>query len=340
MREQVDTGRRRWACVPALPSAAGSAHTTKQKPNPKRRSIWGSVMPSRAKYRRMTELYTDGAVELLDDGNPIFLRVLNPYERQEALHDAQSARARLVMALTRFDSDEEVKARSSFATDGRDKAIDQLIDLKGSELMVDALNALRDDPDWKERIDILDRSEDLAARPHEDTERQLLDAVEVEYLNEISTRSDAARAQERARLAELSDEGLLAEYMNAWRSMRGGEVADAEFRLTELWYAARCCDGAERGDGVWDHGGCEGHRMRLFDAKADIAGLPTRLQEQLMAALGRLNMSVREAKNSARASNLSASSPQPSAQEESTPSTPIEIPENVPGTSPPPSSTP
>jgi hypothetical protein len=297
-------------------------------------------MPSRAKYRRMTELYTDGVVELLDDGNPIFLRVLNPYERQEALHDAQAARARLVMALTRFDSDEEVKARASMAVDGREKAVEQLINLKSSELMVDALNELRDDPEWKERIDVLDRSEELVARPREDSERQLLDAVEVEYLNEISARSDAAREQERARLMHLRDEELLGEYIDAWRAMRGGEVADAEFRLTELWYAARCCDGVERGDGVWDHSACEGHRTRLFDVKADIAGLPTRLQEQLMAALTRLNMSVREAKNSVRAPNSSASSPQPNAEEESTPSTPIEIPDNVPGTSPPLSSTP
>jgi hypothetical protein len=297
-------------------------------------------MLTRAKYRRTPELYTDGVTVMLDDNNPIYLRVMNPFERQEALADAQTARARLVLALSQPDSDEALKVRSAFVQDGRAVAIDNLLGIKSAELMRRAYVSLSNDPDWKERLDVLNRGSDLAAAPPTEAEKDLTNRLEADYVTEMNTRNTAEQAAERAHLETLSDAALVDEYVDVWREQRGNDVAQNEYQITELWYCARVCDAKPAAGGDYDHARCEGHRIRAFETKAEVAGLPDRLQTLLLEKLAGINLTVREAKNSDRAPSSSASSPQPDEEEESTPSTPTETPETAPGPSPSPSSTP
>jgi hypothetical protein len=284
---------------------------------------------SRAKYRRLPELYVTGTEVVLADGCVIWMQVLNPFEVDEARHDAQTAKARLVMALSRPDSDETVK----FEADLRDRArmVSALVEIRVREAMVDAVEAIRNDPDWLERLEIADRSEELLARPPDDDERRLLDDINRDYLTELNERVAATRDFEAQRLEALDADALRTEATRSYIDRRGGDAALDEYTLTELWYAARACDGVRIDDG-WDHGACDSHRVRVWETKAEIRELPADLGELLAETVGRLNMSVREARSSARQGSSSDSSPLPSAPEESTPSTPAGTLVSAPGT--------
>ena len=296
--------------------------------------------PNRSKYKRTTDLYTDGREVVLDDGGVIFLRALNPLERQEAMGDAAAARARIVLALEEIDSDEQVKVRGAFYTDGREVTINFILTGKTGEMISRVASEVREEKEWKEKLEVFDRSAEIKARPMEDIEHQLLLKIETDFLAEVNRRYDNERENQKMQYELMSDGVIIDELLEQWRDKRGQDVADNEFRVTELWYAARACDGVHNdADNTWDHGACEGHKLQVFATKDEVAKLPDRLMQLLLEEGAMLNMSVREAKNSARLQSFSDSSLQPSVPEESTPYIPTETPLIAPGISTQPSST-
>jgi hypothetical protein len=291
------------------------------------------VVLSRSKYKRIPELYVQGTELVFKDGTVMWLQVLNPFEADEARHDAQVARSRIVMALkSEHGSPERMKAEAAFWGDGRDSSIERMADAKASEKLLEITENIRSDPEWKERLEVLDRSEELIIRPPEDVERAYLDATNTEYLTEINRRLDEERAFHRMRLTALVDVELIEDYIDLYIDRRGGELAMAEYALTQMWYAARACEGVQLDDGAWDHGACEGHQVQVFERKAEVRGQPEDLQDLISDGLRALEMTVREAKNSARQGSSSASLPLPSEPAESTPSTSTETLVAVPGT--------
>lgn len=288
---------------------------------------------SRSKYKRIPELYVQGTELVLKDGTVLWLQVLNAFEADEARHDAQVARSRIVLALkSEHGSAERMKAEASFWSDGREVSIDRMAEAKANEKLLDITESLRSDPEWKERLEVLDRSEELLTRPPDDVERAFLDATNAEYLIEITRRLDDDRAFHRMRLQALNDVELVEDYLDLYIDRRGGELAMAEYALTQIWYAARVCEGVQIDDGAWDHGACEGHQVQVFEHKAEVRSQPEDLQDLLTEAIRALEMTVREAKNSARQGSSSASLPLPSEPVESTPSTSTETLVAVPGT--------
>lgn len=287
---------------------------------------------SRAKYRRVPELYTTGTEVVLKDGTVLWMQVLNPFEVDEARSDAQVARSRLVMALkSEHGSDERAKVEATFYTDGHDAAITRLAEARGQNKLVEIVSALRDDPEWSERLEIADRSEAIRARPIEDPERKLLEQINVEYLTEVVRRQNEEKDFQLSRFTDMSDAELIEEYIDNYIERRGGDVALAEYSLTEVWYAARVCEGVQLDDGSWNHDACESHAVQVYETKADLRSQPEDLQDLLRETMHALAMTVREAKNSARQESSSVSSPLPSEPEESTPSTPEETLVSVPG---------
>lgn len=287
---------------------------------------------SRSKYKRIPDLYTMGTEVVLKDGTVLWMQVLNPFEVDEARHDAQVARSRIVKALKgEHGSDERLKVEGAYYSDGHDVAVTELADARTQEKLVDIVGELRDDPEWTERLEIVDRSEDILFRAPEDAERKLLDQINNDYVKEVMRRQDDERAFQLAKLKERSDQELLEDYVDHYVQRRGGELALAEYALTEVWYAARVCEGERRDDGGWDHSKCESHQLQVYEGKAELRRQPEELQDVLVDAMRTLTMTVREAKNSARQESSSASSPLPSEPVESTPSTPDVTPGAVPG---------
>lgn len=297
-------------------------------------------MLDRTKYRRIPDLYVVGTELVLQDGTVMWLQILNPFERDEARHDAATARSRLVLALHEHGSDELTQVRSQFVEDGREAAIARIIEARSNEVYLKAATALRAEEGWREKLDILDRSDVLLARPPEDAERALLISISETYHNEITSRLEAEAAYQREHFEHISEAELWEEYLELYLSGRGTEVALAEYRLTEMWYAARCCDGVMLPDGTWGHGMCDGHQVRVYADKTEVRSLPEALQQLTMSALVSLEMTEVEAKNSARQGSSSASSPLPNVEAASTASTQTATPEQPPGTSTPPSLTP
>lgn len=295
---------------------------------------------TRSRYRRLPELYVTGTTVTLLDGQLVWLQALNPFQRDEASRDAQVARARLINALkSKHGGEERDLVTASFLTEGRDAAVQLLISARLSNKLGKILLELRDDPDWSERMTVMERSDDLQARPSEDAERKLLTDYNAQYLAEINKRQDVERDYLRSQLEPLEERELLEEYVETYLERRGDTVAGAEFALTELWYSARVCAGATDDTGKVDHQGCENHYLTLFETKAEVRDQPEALQDLLYDALKGLAMAPRDARFSDRQGSSSQSSPLPSEEAASTPSTPSETPSSAPGISTSPSAT-
>jgi hypothetical protein len=264
----------------------------------------------RAKYKRVTDLYVQGTEHVLKDGNVMWLQVLNPFEADEARHDAQVARSRLTLAIKEHGGEELDKVRGQFVRYGAPAIIELLAEHVGTVAMYKAVDDLRNDPDWKERLEIADRSEEILALPQEDSERKLLNEINRAYLEELQVRANEARDSRRETLERLDLKDLKQEYTDYYLDERGQVVALAEHTVTEVWYAARVCEGVKN-DEEWDHGACD-HTVRVWDEKREVRILPEDLMEDLHNALLDLSMSVREAKNSDRQGSSSDSSPLPS----------------------------
>lgn len=284
----------------------------------------------RSRYRRLMDLYVTGTeVELLD-GSVLWMQVLNPFERDEATHDAQVARARVALALREPDSEEMAKVRSIFAELGPDACIQQLLETKRVTVSAQCADEMRVEEEWRETSDLLMRATSLAttATPEE---LEVLARAANRYMEELTKRVTAQLDHEQHEYEQLGTDALRDEYEEWWLERRGGEVALAEYKLTEMWLASRACAGVKGPDGAYDHGACDGHRVRVFDSKDEVRGLPQSLQEVLLEGLAKLEMSERDARFSRRQGSSSASSPLPSVEEESTRSTPTEVSATAPG---------
>lgn len=251
---------------------------------------------SRAAYRRLTDLYTVGKTLELRDGTVMWLQVMNPFERDEATHDASVARSRIMLALKETpDSDESKALRAMWVDTGRDGAIDVLIEAKKIEIFLEVMDEMKTDDEWREKVEMLQRVEDLSTVASE-TEREYIMAVQEQFALELARRLESATLVEKDILSEMSDEQVYDRYKEWWIEQRGGSIALAEYRLTEIWYAARACVAVRDGDD-WDHSGCDGHTVRVFESKDDVKHLPEGLQKYLVEELAELEITEREGKS-------------------------------------------
>lgn len=280
---------------------------------------------SKGKYKRVTDLYVQGAELPLEDGSVIWMQVLNPFERDEAIHDAQVARSRFVLAM-KEDGAERLKVEAKREESGRDAFIKDLAGLRTDEKLTEVINAIQDDPDWKERLDVIQRTDpDNAANPLTQEELMFLAKVQGEYIQEIYARQETENQYLVRHYEAMNEKDLLEEYLEMWLQRRGGALAQGEYLLTEMWFGARCCNALKDDDGNYSHRTCD-HSERVFESKNEVRGLPEQLQLMMRDALNAVAMSVRDAKNSDRQGSSSDSSLLPSEPAESTPSTPIETP--------------
>lgn len=285
----------------------------------------------KSKYKRLASLYATGTELVLQDDIVLWMQVVNSFEYDECRNAAQVARARLSLALRDEGSDELTKMRAQIEGEGREQMISLLADARQGEWMVKATQEIMDDPEWSERIEIMERSDEADATPLSEDEKKILAKINNEYFAEVNERMEAERNAEVRRLEMLSDDDLQEEYLDLWIERRGGETAMANYRLYESYYAARACAGVQGEDGKWDHSACEGHRERAFDTVEEVRELPDDLQELMVQTMAELNLTVRQAKDSGSATSSSDSSPQPTAPEDSEASAPEEAPSTPPG---------
>lgn len=257
-------------------------------------------MSSRSKYRKLPDLFVQGAELVFEDGTVMWLQVMNPFEVDEARKDAQTARARFSLAMKEIGTPEYDQVRASFSDRGSDEIVDELVEGKQSEIFVKASNDIETDPEWKDKLDIIQRSDDILALPEDDPEHMLLAQVNAEWVAEVQRRIKDDSEYERESLDKLGFDQLLEEYMKEWVDRRGSARALVAYNVTETFYACRACDAAPDEEGLFtkeSHAGCNGHRERVFEQKDDIRSLPEELLVKIRESLDNLQMSIREAKN-------------------------------------------
>ena len=276
----------------------------------------------REKYRRLTSLYSKGTEVPIEDDLVIWVEALNPFELEDAKSAAQSAKSRLVLALDEHGSDELIKFEGYVAEMDREQLIDVLVNTRSGEVLVDVTNEIENDPEWNERMTILEQEDELKARPKDDAERKLLEDYSKQYVDEVSKRLEYESKRMRREYDGWPDEDLRKEFRKFWIERRGGDRGLEEYRLKEHFYAARVCDGVERPDGSWDHDSCD-HSLRVWETEEEVRHLPDEVRELLDEALQGLNMTPKEPSDSDSRPSSSPQSPSPSEEEEgSSPSTP------------------
>jgi hypothetical protein len=284
------------------------------------------------RFRRLTDLFVRGKAVPMPDGTHLWIQVINSFERNEAISDAQVARARIVLAL-RQDGRERIKVEGRLAEIGKDMMATDLAQAKAELKTPDFAEEMRVDPEWSERMEIVMRTDwDTAAMPATEQEQLLMDKVNAEVLAEFAKREADEAAFLQRSYDRMTDDEFVDVWVEEWLDRRGSDLATAEFRLTELWYATRYCDAVDNGAGVLDHTRCEGHRVPVFESKTDARSAPQELQDLLRSALDELNLAGRDPKDSDSPQSSSDSPPPPSAEAASSPSTSTATPTTVPGT--------
>lgn len=294
---------------------------------------------AKSKYRRLVDLYVTGTEFVFPDGTPAWLQVLNPFERDVIRKEAQIARARVVLAMREHGSDEQNRVRAGFLAGGPEQAVEHLAESELTRGIGKVMDSIRNDPEWAERMEIIDRGLDDTARRATPEEDALVAKLETDYLGEITKRAESEREFLTRKYGEMDEATLWQAFLESWLDRLGDEAAMQEFRVSNIAYAARVCEGVQV-EGKWDHSACGGHDERIWETVAEIRALPEPLVQSLEGALVEIEMAEREAKNSDRQMSSSGSSQLPSEEGASTPSTPIETPAEPHGTSLPQSATP
>lgn len=278
-------------------------------------------MGDRSKYHSLDDLYTEGKEVVFVDGTVMWVSALNPLEMDEARELAATARARMILALEEIGSDEQAKALAEFAMLDNEQKVRALLSMKRNESMRQALLDIASDPDWEQKLEIIERREAIMASAPEAAERELLTKITEEYFAEITHRVDENETFQREKYQAMEPEPLKHEWLMLYREQKGDLANIREFQFTQGWYAARCCEAVqpERG-GEWDHSGCD-HSERVYEEAKHFKAAPNEIKSMIYDALLSFTMPVREAKNLDSAPSSSDSSALQSPPEESTPST-------------------
>lgn len=276
---------------------------------------------TRGKYRRLTDLFVVGKVLPLPDGEVLWVQALNPWEKQEALQDGQTARARVSLAVNDPDSDDFSRLRAKYEEMGSQLVVEEIIGARQNLFIARIAVQMRGEEEWEEITMLIERSDDLVTTATPEEQEALLKASG-EYAAEMQSRLEDKLEAERRQLSLLNTEDLWKEFKETYVEQIGGGAAMAEFRLAEIAYATRLCGAVREDGGDWDHGACESHLVRLFADKMEVKSLPEELLGLLIETVLAVTVEEVQAKNSRRQQGSSPSSLLPSVEEGSTPSTP------------------
>lgn len=272
---------------------------------------------TKSRYRKLTDLYVTGRV-LEMQGEPLWVQPLNSFDQEEARRASRTSKARVVLALEEMGSDELARFQGQLAELGSEGLVNALVASKAPEWMAKVAEELEDDPDWKERLEIVYEQAGQLGEPETMEEKELLAKINMDYLEEVGDRLEVCEKDERRRLGHLGEPEICEEFKDLWILRQANDRALDEFQRQEVLRGSRVCDGI-RSDENWDHAACD-HSQRAFEP-SDVADMPDEPFELISQVIHELNLTVREAKNSERQGSSSDSSPLPSEPEGSAAST-------------------
>lgn len=281
--------------------------------------------------RRITDLYTTGEVLQVAPGEMVFVKKLNQFEDGEARADAMAARSRMVMAQ-RSDNPDAVALREAIRQMQKPKLIDGILASRYTKYMADASTAIQGDPEWAERLLVLDRSDRSAVR---DEEAVVLDQINSEYLTTVTAKATEMEKADRDDLDDMDDAEVRRIYEDSVIETRAAAVYIGEYKFGQIAWAVRMCDAEQpEGDGEWDHSKCkhdrlyvdeevgEGEEKRTKRAVEFIREEPDALLDEYVRVLDRVHVPLLRSKGTASRQSSSEPSRPQSEEEASVPSTP------------------
>lgn len=273
---------------------------------------------------RLTQLFAEGAELVLDPpggGDPVVIWVakLNSFEEEQASQAGRIARARLINAIREIGTPEYEWMQAQKGDTVSAAMVEVIVQAKESELFIKAINDLRSDPEWRERLEIMDHSDETQLKG---IELEAHERLKADYTEALLERHDERKAELREELAALSRVNLEEQYELAFLNEQGMAAFGLERGRQHLYLCMRSCEATPPPPGGhWDHSRCD--HQRFYLANVDEAQkLPQSVREKVEDKYNEISLPPSVARfMDALAS--SSESPEPSAAEAaSTPSGP------------------
>ena len=277
------------------------------------------------KFYRLTDLFTRGKPVVIGtpgyDAMVVWVTHLNAFERSEVQKDGAAGRAKR-LHLMRPEDDEMVIVEQTIIESDRTSLIDQLVRNKANDNYMKALDEIRTDKEWREKIEALERGDQLlkdqgdAVDDQEVTRLAELNSAYLDELNRIQAMFDE---ETRAETENLTDEEVREAFRDSVRTFMATSAWLEEARISEIYYALRECNADPHEPHI--HTSCD-HSVKLCPTRADVRALPDLVINAVRDAINELTVPLRDAGNSDAPRSSSASSERQDVAEESTLSTP------------------
>lgn len=247
-----------------------------------------------------------------DEQVALWVQPPSPLQRDQALRDAQAARARAILKTKRDEeSEEQLTALAFLAEMSKPTLIDYLVVHDEEKIRADAIRDVLAEDEWKDMTELQDamRQFEESEADEDDPEWAPLLARDAEYGRQVGKRiEELAQAQQESydllNRAELERRAL-----EKRSELVGSQTFMAEYERQMTFYAVRDIDS---------------HGELFFESVKEFSDTPDDVRVLLGQALTRFIGDGAEAKNSQGVESGSDSSALPSEPETSDSSTPQE----------------
>lgn len=276
-----------------------------------------------AKRRKLEELFAKGYEVRFNEsgvnyGDPlpddlvIWVTPPSPLQREQAVRNAQAARARVLLQVKR-DPDSVAATVNEHIVSEMDleELVEYISQLNDAEQQQEATRNVLSREDWKDIDALRDamRQWEEAGSPTDDPEWEDLLARDQMFGDEVTEEMVRIAAAERESLKMLSRGDLESRVLEKRYDIVGNQTFMETYQNELVFYS--CRDNDDR-------------RELFFEDVEDMRSFPDEVQEALLAAFAKFITEVGEAKNSPRVADGSEQSAPPEKQETSEPSTPQE----------------
>lgn len=287
------------------------------------------------RLRRVTDLFIEGT-ELFfgfekDGTTPILIwsNKLNSFESQEAQNDGQAARGLRLAELSKDDSPDVLALKATMSGWDDDKLAEQRVEQMVEDIYLQVINDLETSPEWREKLELVRRGTailDDSGAEDTDQRRETILQAQNEYIEALRKGQSEEQLRRLADIKGNARDTNEADFLEEWRKRTSIEDFMRERRATEIFLSLRDCKGtvagtSDNGELQFDHTDCD-HNQKLLAERKEVFALPEELLKRAGDALDGITVPARAAGNSDAPASSSASSEQPSAEADSTPSTP------------------
>lgn len=274
--------------------------------------------------KRLTDLFEEGTVlqVVANDGSviPFWIAKPNPFEEEQATHEARTARARLILAIKEVGTDESKLFEAGISEMTEPEMVDQLVADKTIELTAKAIREVQHSEDWGEKLRLAEQSADqIRDLPEDDPERVAIEKVTQEATDEIDRITAASVEALHAELSDLTRQRLVERMLENYAERRGMARFTEVRTIHQVWMCLRQCMGTVDANGRWDHSECD-HSVRWLDKPEEVTRMPASFFQQVQAAYNQVTVPHDTARFSEGPASSSASSGPASTQEGSKPS--------------------